>query len=221
MKLTLCLITILFTLNIHAIECVHFDGFRCIYSPKEINSNAQLLVYFRGHWNYRGDVPKSKRRDSINEVFKRYDLKVISNKLEMPLLVTSSSHLGVNKKIIIDALKLLNLPLNTEIIFASHSGGYKGYLRSLKNLQSSELIISDLLMLDNFYFHKSNSALIKSYIQKGSNCSGYYTRHNQSRLDSRFTNQVSKSQCNIELRVNHNLSVNNCLTKYLTQQSCL
>lgn len=214
------LLMLLFSLNaFSSIEeyCNYFEHGFCVTRGSDIKNSKAVLIYLRGHWNYRGNVPTPELPNSIEQALNYYDLRKNQKKVNLPMIVSSSSHLSLN----ISKLEELGVDDSKEIILASHSGGYLGLLYTLSNLKNSSYKIKKIIMLDNFYFGKASTPLIKSYIDQGSECNGFYTQHNEARLEQRFLPEIPNELCPIQKKKYHNQDVNDCLAQYIQGESCL
>jgi hypothetical protein len=224
--INLLLLTFLSTLSLslqafEKIECQDWDGERCLYSTHSTAVNAEkIVIYLRGHWNYHGNVPSNLKRESINQVVSFYGLKEAHLQTTVPFIITSSSNVAIDSKYLSQIINKLNLPHDIEIILASHSGGHSGLFKTLSQLKDSNYKVSSIIMLDNFYFSAKQTMSIKEMIKQGSSCSGFYTQHNQVRFTTRFSNQISPTECSIEKRNAHNQDVNNCLSDFIKYNRC-
>ena len=204
-------------------NCLDLNKYSCLYQ-KEKSTNSTLVIYHRGHWaSFKGDVPLDQRNNSLKQAIDFYELNKSHEQVESPFLISASSNIGFTIKEIESALLSANLAADSKVILASHSGGYVGLLKTLNYLKKSVYTfdISQIIMLDNFYFIKESTSLIKSFLDKGTKCSGYLTAHNSTRFKERFSSTVNSNQCSMKLKVNHNKGVNACLSDYIQTNDCL
>jgi hypothetical protein len=209
--------------NSSIINCLDLNRYSCLYKKGE-TSNNKLIIYHRGHWgDLGGNVPLDLRTRSLNQAINFYELGKSSQELEQTMLISSASIVGFTIKEIESALKKANLKKDSEVILVAHSGGYHGLLKTLNYLKKGfyNFKIKKIVMLDNFYFSKKSTEVIKEYFDQGVACSGFYTQHNEARLESRFLSSIDAETCKIEKRHAHNQSVNQCLVSYVLDKKCL
>jgi hypothetical protein len=199
-----------------ATECDRYEHGFCLMKDSDIKNANEVVIYLRGHWDFRGYVPTPQWESSIEQVIPYYGLLASKNELGLPFLISSSSHLSFDTEI----LEGFGIDSSKELILASHSGGYHGLLNSLSKLKNTDYKVKKIIMLDNFYFGAASTPLIKHFVDHGSECNGFYTQHNEERYTERFKSTLNYSLCPIQKKTQHNLTVNKCLTEYVLGESC-
>lgn len=206
-------------------NCKVLNKNSCLYLDNNITyKDDTIVIYHRGFWGkYKGKVPTKLRKRSIKQALSKYDLNRSSDKLKIPFLVSTSSNVGFSIKEIESSIKKAKLKENAKVILASHSGGYLGLIKTLKNLKKGSYTfkIENIVMLDNFYFSSRSAGLLKEFFDKGVKCTGFYTEHNSKRLKSVLLKKVDSEVCSIEKRRGHNKSVNDCLVSYVNGEKCV
>ena len=185
-KLLLIIILSLISLRIFAEEPI--CGIKGCFLDRH---SETLILYFRGHTKKFGGqtpgrVPRSQWVNSAMDFLDNSSYRLSQYKLLSNLYVTGSSHLSFSND---DINYLLELTGSTELILASHSGGYLGFNITLQNLSKKNRdIISGVWLFDNFY-SKNTSRILNDELSKDfleSNCFGYTTPHNKQRYYSSF-----------------------------------
>lgn len=198
-------------------DCAPLPGVGCVYVPLGApRTEPGLLIYFRGHWrSYRGRVPQELRVESARSAFISYGVKAAAERAGLAVLVTGSSSAEVGAAELAAARAAAGRPLG-RVILAAHSGGYVGLERSLPGLPP----VARIVMLDDFYFDASLTALIKARVGAGAACTGYVTLSSRARWESRFKPFVA---CPVDVYQDseHEAAVARCLGAYLERSTCL
>lgn len=192
-------------------------GAGCYYAPDSAleASMPALLVYFRGHWGqYAGSVPEGKRLASARQAFEVFGLKKLAEDQGMVVLVTGSSDAAFTNADLAELERELEGGFK-RLFLASHSGGYVGLWNSLSKLARPDRVV----MLDNFYFAEGLSKLVAERVDKGTECAGFFTKHNKLRYEKNFKPYAS---CSVEARddYGHDGAVSKCLPKFLAGEAC-
>jgi hypothetical protein len=165
-------------------------------------NSSRLIIFFRG-WvspnmasRYGGSRKQVASKDWANAaedlIFE--DLKLNDIELESSLYVLGSAHLSLSQD---ELLVLMEESGATEIVFAAHSGGYKGMAATIRPMPLEFWNnVSGIWMLDNFYGGGSFARDLErnfgvSFLQQ--NCFGFLTEHNRQSYQasySRFCPQV-------------------------------
>jgi hypothetical protein len=194
----------------------------CLYEPSShLPENDTLVLYIRGNYKGRADVPAAQTQNSINELIQLFQLGKVSEETSLPLYMTTSSNNNFDVRQILHLSAGLKLRHPVKIIIAAHSGGYRGMYQTLQNLLSlpQDYQVIRLIMLDNFYMEDAWVQIFSDYINSGTECRGFVTDHNVRRLRDRFLPQV---RCQVEgpQGFEHNQSVVSCLKPYLSGKNC-
>jgi hypothetical protein len=209
----------------HLEHCIHKDKYGCLYKRKYLYNyfSDTLIIYLRGHLPpYGGNVPDTYRDQSLREVIATYELHKTYDQLQDPMLISPSSDVGYTIDEINSAIKAASLPADANIILAAHSGGNVGLIKTLKYLGQKpyKFKVKKIIMLDNFYFSAEETPTIKKFISGGAECNGFLTVHNSARYNNRFQNQISSSDCTVDVKGDHYNTVNKCLVQYIKQDTC-
>lgn len=202
-----------FSFNIQAsVDCKIFKDIGCLITPD--NNHGRLIIFFRGHFQGTGRVPPSQTIKSALSVIRQFKLKNFSEINQSIILVTGSSHLSINSKI----LSQLEFEYK-ELYFAAHSGGYKGLGETLKNIKPDLIYPKKIIMLDNFYSTQEDfHSLLENSIQEGSHCVGFLTKHNLERYRKYYRHLGCVA--NGPQGFSHSGSVPACLKQFLTENKC-
>lgn len=189
-------------------------------------SSKKLIIFFRG-WvspsmanRYGGSRKQVAEKDwqAAAEDLLFEDLALAGIPIESSLFVLGSSHLSLSME---ELLTLMDESEATELIFASHSGGYKGMRQTLLPIPLEFWeIVSGIWLLDNYYGGAAFAGDLernfgREFLQR--NCFGFTTDHNLARFNSSY-----KSFCPQTLTrgVGHSEGVNVCLPFFEKGEEC-
>lgn len=169
----------------------------CLITPSVQKVDEQILIYFRGHLDGSGHIPAKDRISSAKQATKFYGLEKLADSKGISIFVTGSSHIRISQS----DLDILKPSSTSEVLLASHSGGFVGLHKSLLTYSQK---IHSIYMLDNFYFGESLTHKIKDFLNKGAKCSGFFTEHNRNRFQTRFKSIIEDKNCPVEKSGSHN-----------------
>ena len=189
------------------IECVAFRDMGKFCYPLIATNSPPLLVFIRGLYQGSGHVESiNTRMIAANLALEAYQL----NSFERPVIVLGSSHLGLDQSSILEIEALYqkyNLGEFKQYSVASHSGGYAGLFKTLREALAGHIPMpKTLIMLDNFYsVQPVNIETYQKVLEHGVSCGGFLTTHNLDRYQRLYKN----SKCSVigPEGQNHNSSV--------------
>ncbi len=189
-------------------------------------NSQRLIIFFRG-WvspsmahRYGGSRKQVSQRDwaKAAEDLLFEDLALAEIPLESSLFVVGSAHLGLSQE---ELLLLMEESGAEEIVFAAHSGGYKGMSQTILPMPLDFWsVVSGIWLLDNYYGGASFANDLERNFDREflkSACFGFVTDHNHQRFDSSY-----KSFCPQTLThgVGHSQGVNICLPFFERGEEC-
>ncbi|MCF8059662.1 MAG: hypothetical protein K9K67_10220 [Bacteriovoracaceae bacterium] len=190
-------------------------------------NSRTLIVFFRGwvsphmasrYGGSRKQVSSSDwakaARDLLDE-----DLRLKEIPLESSLFVVGSAHLGLSQA---ELVLLLEESGAEDIVFAAHSGGYKGMRATIKPMPLEFWEnISGIWLLDNFYGGASFAQDLRRNFGEDflrEHCFGFITDHNR---DPYINHYQSFCPNTLKSGVSHSGGVAKCMPFFERGESCV
>jgi hypothetical protein len=188
--------------------------------------SGRLIIFFRG-WvspsmanRYGGSRKEVAQRDCAKaaEDLLFEDLQMANIPLESSLFVVGSAHLGLSQE---ELILLMEESGAQEVIFASHSGGYKGMRQTILPMPLEFWrVVSGIWLLDNYY----GGAGFANDLERNfgfdflaSSCFGFVTDHNHQRFESSYKRFCPQT---LTHGVGHSQGVNVCLPFFERGEEC-
>lgn len=188
--------------------------------------SRSLIIFFRG-WvspsmanRYGGSRKQVSQRDwqKAAEDLLFEDLKLAELPLESSLFVVGSAHLGLSQE---ELLLLLEETGAESLVFASHSGGWKGMRATILPMPLEFWdLVSGIWLLDNYYGGASFAGDLKRNFGEDflrESCFGFVTQHNLSRFNSGYRTICPQTLIN---SVGHSEGVGVCLPFFERGEQC-
>lgn len=170
---------------------------------------------------YRGQrkqVDAAYWNKSAKDLLTRGDMIVGSANLTSSVFTTGSSHIGLT----MEEMDLILEKANAKyLIFASHSGGWKGLRNTLLPAKVSYWEkVTGIWLLDNYYSNSTLANDLERNLGNGflkENCYGFVTQHNMERYKASYKRICPKTKTS---GVTHSGGVLRCMPWFENHQEC-
>lgn len=186
-----------------------------------------VIVFFRG-WvspnemsRYRGERKRLNERywvPASRDILTRGEIPLGKGNLTSSIFATGSAHLGLTMEEMDQILQAANAKY---LVFASHSGGYKGLRATIlpAKLEYWEKV-TGIWLLDNYYGAQAFANDLKrnfgeTFLRE--NCYGFVTDHNMSKYRSSYKSFCPKTRTS---GVTHSGGVLTCMPFFEQNESC-